>query len=103
MKVWPFKGLKPTPLENKINHLEKNLNVDNLWKNHKEFIKKTIKYYQKHNKDKKVKNIMCLLKKLTGLYQALMMTKEYSQSNQHKHVGKAKIDNVRKKILNVSI
>ena len=55
--------LKATKLENKINHLEKNkIDIDGIQENHKELIKKTIKEYEKHNKDSDV-----FLKKLIRL------------------------------------
>ena len=59
--------LEAAPLENKINHLEKNkTGVHSLKKYHKEFIKNN-KLMLKENKDFKLKGIIFLLKKLIRL------------------------------------
>ena len=64
-KAWKF--LEAAPLENKINHLEKNkTDVHSLKKYHKEFIKNN-KLMLKDSKDFKLKGIIFLLKKLIKL------------------------------------
>ena len=61
------KFLEAAPLENKINHLEKNkTDVHSLKKYHKEFIKNN-KLMLKDSKDFKLKGIILLLKKLIRL------------------------------------
>ena len=53
--------MEESQIDKKINYLRKKTDVDSLKKDEKELLKAVVSWYQKHNKDLKMKDIIFLI------------------------------------------